>query len=566
MDHLDTYYRALLEYRELTDNSPDCARIKRRAIAHGQGTEKIIVKRAHCKVDEEWVEEIERGLVHIEKALREERQFIFSNGEVVPIEKVKHISTESVKHLAKHSEMLTKEPEDDGEIIPDKLYSVERLNDYTVYENRFLYMLLCYLRDFITYRYNKILSVTNRYDGSLVIDREITVGKESLSFKLDMKNIKEDDKYMREHNLAKEIIDRIDIILKTVLSFLATPLMEYQSKVPMLRPPITKTNVLKMDNNFKGAVALYDYIISYDKEGFTIDEETRELDPFVEELAMDMYEPVLLLSFLTYEYGLDIKDSLKAQYDSEEARRREDLIRQNAERLSALQKRINVSGGDVNEYLLALESHIRTLEREIGKLPALRALVESLTEEKEALEYKIEVQRREILEVDKRIESVRNEYSEEIQRVNDACSRRIVEIIASNEDGVREIKAAHLSEIEGYNQRIRELIEAQKVAEGELLGKISELEGRISALRKDYEELCEAKRVCTARYLALKYKEGALEKEDKFTSREDFLELEAEYESFKKFFDEEWKRTKREIRRDVFSIKNFKERKKQDKS
>ena len=566
MNHLYTYYRALLEYRELTDNTPDCARFKRGVISLGQGTEKIIVKRAHCKVDEEWVDEIERGLVHIEKALREERQFIFSNGEVVPIEKVKHISVESVKHLSKHSEMLTKEPEDNGEIIPDKLYSVERLNDYTVYENRFLYMLLCYLRDFITYRYNKILSVTNRYDGSLYIDREVKVGKESLSFKIDMKNIKEDDRFMREHNLSKGIIDRIDIILKTVLSFLATPLMEYQSKVPMLRPPITKTNVLKMDNNFKGAVALYDYIISYDKEGFTIEEEIREIDGLDEELAMNIYEPVILLSFLAYEYGLDIEDELKTEYDLEEARRREEAIKQNSERLSALGKRIKASGGDVNEYLLALESHIRTLEKEIGKLPALRALVEALTEEKSALELKIEMQKREILEVDKRIESVRSEYADEIQRVNDASSRRIVEIIAANEDGVRDIKAAHLREIESYNQRIKDIIEAQRIAEGELLGRISELEERISALRNDYEELCEAKRVCTARYLALKYKEGALEKDDNFTSREDFSELEAEYESFKRFFDEEWKRTKKQIRRDVFSIKNFKERKKQDKS
>ena len=44
---------------------------------------------------------MEKGLVHIEKAIKEERQFIRSNGEVLPIEKIKHVSKESIEHLAK---------------------------------------------------------------------------------------------------------------------------------------------------------------------------------------------------------------------------------------------------------------------------------------------------------------------------------------------------------------------------------------------------------------------------------------------------------------------------------
>ena len=105
-----------------------------------------------CTIDDEWVKAIEEGLEFVEKAVREERQFIRTNGEVVPIEKMKKISKDSVEHLAKHSEMITHVPEDGKSIIPDKMYMVEKLSDYAVYENRFLYMMLCYLRDFINYR------------------------------------------------------------------------------------------------------------------------------------------------------------------------------------------------------------------------------------------------------------------------------------------------------------------------------------------------------------------------------------------------------------------------------
>ena len=53
--------------------------------------------------------------------------------------------------------MITHVPEEEGDnIVPDKLYMVEKLSDYAVYENRFLFMLLSYLRDFIQYRLEKI--------------------------------------------------------------------------------------------------------------------------------------------------------------------------------------------------------------------------------------------------------------------------------------------------------------------------------------------------------------------------------------------------------------------------
>ena len=108
MNQLDTDYRALLDYKKMTKADRECDALLRAIVTAEARSENITVIRSLCTVDEDWVNAIEEGLVHIEKAIKEERQFILSKGEVVPIEKAKNVSTESVKHLAKHSNLITR--------------------------------------------------------------------------------------------------------------------------------------------------------------------------------------------------------------------------------------------------------------------------------------------------------------------------------------------------------------------------------------------------------------------------------------------------------------------------
>ena len=119
MNRSDAYYRALLAYKKITSEQRDCRRDSL-AVAEAAGEGSLSVTRMICTVDEAWIDAIEKGLVHIEKAIKEDRQFIYSNGEVIPIEKVKHVSKDSVEHLARHAELITREPEGE-DLIPDKL-------------------------------------------------------------------------------------------------------------------------------------------------------------------------------------------------------------------------------------------------------------------------------------------------------------------------------------------------------------------------------------------------------------------------------------------------------------
>ena len=126
MNHLDILYRALIEYNKNTlknDSYKQLIDVIRNSNANG---DKLVLTKYNCIIELDWIEEIEQNLEFIEKAIKEDRQFITSEGEVIEIEKVKNISRESVEHLARHSELITREAIDDV-LTPDKIYSVQKL-------------------------------------------------------------------------------------------------------------------------------------------------------------------------------------------------------------------------------------------------------------------------------------------------------------------------------------------------------------------------------------------------------------------------------------------------------
>ena len=135
MAKLNKLYRAFIDYRKVTAVDSDLKRDRKSYKLIDKELEYFEAIKVKCTIEEDWVKEIEKKMEYVTKAVNEERQFIETIGEVVPIEKVKKVSKDSVKHLAKHSNLITKVPENEDEIIPEKLYMVEKISDYTVYEN-----------------------------------------------------------------------------------------------------------------------------------------------------------------------------------------------------------------------------------------------------------------------------------------------------------------------------------------------------------------------------------------------------------------------------------------------
>ena len=555
MNQLDAYYRALLSYRQNTEQNRECSSLCSAIAEADVQNDKISITRAFCTIDEDWVNAIEEGLKFVEKAIRQERQFIRSNGEVVEIEKVKRVSKETIEHLSKHSNLISSFDEND-DIVPEKLYTVERLSDYAVYENRFLYMLLCYLRDFITIRYNEILDLTNKYDATVEINKQISAGKQKISYSLSMHDVKMDDLYLKEHNPAKEIIDRIDLVLKAVFAYLSTPLMQEVSKAPMLKPPITKTNVLKMDNDFKGAVALYGYIIAYDKPGYTVEHKLINLQPFQRDLAEEMAEAGALVSFLAYEYGLDIKQDLKANYDKEQLRRHEEEIAKRAERVAMLKRKLKSSGSSVDEYLLELEKRVRDLDGEANRASRLNSELLDQKEENRRLNAENENIQEENRRLNSDMDDLKVQHYEQMQNLRkeheEAMHDLMVRIenefkkeIETLKETVKNEKELHAEQMKNLKisteEQIAEIrsicdddVKAAKSRENDVKKMLSDERSKIANLtyERDYAQA------------RLKANFGI---EHDLTDKENFGILEREYNALRDIYKKQWSKTKKAI-------------------
>lgn len=588
MNYLDTLFRAFLEYRKETKDN-HVLKQQRNAIAKANEAEdKIEITQTKCIIEDDWIEAIEKGLVYVEKAIREERQFIRSNGEVVPIEKAKNIGKESVEHLARHSQFLTKEPIEGGDIIPDQIYTVERLTDFAVYENRFLYMLLCYLRDFISLRYNKILDYTHTYSGNMSMEKRIVSDKSKMNYTVTLQEERKDDEYLKAHNESKDIIKRIDLIYKIVMRFLSTPLMDEVSKAPMLRPPITKTNVLKMNNNFKNAVALYEFVTSYNKDGFTVEQKVKTISPFKEDLADELSESVIMASFLTYYHGLGIKEYLKRNYEEENRVRRDEEAKNKEALLKRLQRDVRENGGDPFEYLLELENRIRLLKDECEDFARLREEFVVVSSDNEDLKRtnaelaeKVDVlirdyedkisdlqQKHSEAMSDARIafatqmEQLKRTHAEDMEREKALAKENLERAEVEHQRVVEDLNANMKTAVERYESQISTLNQTMEenrksydasVAQirGECMAKVSDAEKVATEKTKAYDKLLEEHMLLKARYTAIRKEMGKITPNE-FATKEAFDDIEHQYNVFKKFFKGEWKDMKKRIRQDVF--------------
>ena len=446
---LNKQYRAFIDYRKVTGPDSDLKRDRKTFKTLDQEQEFFESIKINCTIDEDWVEFIESKIEYVTKAVNEERQFIETIGEVVPIEKVKKVSKDSVKHLAKHSNLITKMPEDEDDILPEKLYMVEKISDYTVYENRFLYMLLCYLRDFIDLRVNKINEALATYKSDFKMTKVFETKSRTFKFETSFIEDRKDNPYPLINEKTKSVLERINTFSHDVQALLATDLMIQVSKSPMIKPPITKTNVLKMNNNFKNAVALYEYLAGYDKKGYSFEEVKMDLHPFEDPMADEIMELVSLTSFLSFKYGNDIESLLKSEYEEEERIKRLEEIKHNADLIKALKKRVKESGMGMEEYMLLLEKQNRHLEKDSADLVIAKNEILNLKEMMSGLEKENKILSITIDDLKKQIEG----YKEEIIRINKEHEEEITNLNNKHLEEVTDIKEKHIKEVTNLNEK-----------------------------------------------------------------------------------------------------------------
>lgn len=477
MAQINTYYRAFIDYRKQTEIDKLCKRDRKLLSKIENSFEKFEVTKFQIEIDESWVVEIEKGLEFIEKAIKEERQFIRTNGEIVPIEKVKKVSRDSVSHLAKHSEMITHLPDDPTDtIVPDKIFMVEKLNDYAVYENRFIYMLLCYLRDFIELRIKKIMDIRMTYICDFIIKRNQVTKNKVMNFETHYYENRKDNPYPIDNEISNGIIQRINDCAEIVNMLLNTPLMTEVSKAPMIKPPIVKTNVLKMNNNFKNALVLYDYIVNYKGDGYSSEEVVKNFIPLEDSQLDEFMELPCITSFITYKFGNEITENLHKEYLDEEELRRQKEEKELQEQIKRMRKKVLESGKGYEEYMLLLEKEIRNLEEDRQNLIKAKLEIIELNKRIDLLNDTVERLNQEILELKAEIERKIQEiadlhvyYKGEIARIINEYEEKIVELKRVHAEEIAELKRVHAEEIAKLKRVHEEAIaELKRVHEEEI--------------------------------------------------------------------------------------------------
>lgn len=523
-----------------------------------------------CQIDEDWIKIIERGLPFVGRAIKEDRQFIRNEGEVLPIEKIRKVSKDSVTDLAKHTDYITKLPDKPGDtLIPEKLLMVQRENEYAIYENRVLYAALSYLKDFIVTRLDRINEASNKYEGKCYLKKNVDLGYRSVDFLMSIKDVRKDDPIAIKKNKYHDLMDRLNSLLNDVILYLRTPLMVSVSKAPLVTRPITKTNILRMDHNFRESLLMFDCISGYNKPGYTITKSEKIIKPLPDDIQDDYIQIILLSSFLAYEYNNGIKDDLSAAFLLEEEKRktiREDEL---LKRIASIKEKAKAKGQSLEQYVVLLEDGYAVLKERIGKakevlektIAEYEGKIDDINKAHEEETAKLnEKHEKEINDLEdvhsKEMDELKNQQAEEITKLKDSYQSQITELMANAEAEKAALVASHEKEVNSLSSDLEQargdnktLQDGKKATEEAMESLKKETSAQVEETNKRYD-------LAKAEAMTLRIGDKKGPDPDDFSDRERFMQLEAEKKVLDEFFERSWKETKKNIKKKIFDEYN----------
>jgi hypothetical protein len=514
---LDIQHRAYVGHSAISGADRACQQLLRDILLCENGLEHTSTTFYDCQISMDWVEQIEQALPYIENAIAQHRQFILKEGQTVPIEKAKRVSKASVEHLSRHTELITRLPDPGDDVIPDKLYVTENVGTFAVYENRFLYMLLCYLRDFISFRYKKILEVTASFRTEIDFSKELENEHRAMRFQL---NFQETSVGLPGVSLpeTEQILQRIYHMLQQVEMLLKTDLMKEVSMAPLLRPPISRTNVMLHDPNFKVAFALYSFITEYGHDGFHQIERYTFSGAMSKAMRQDLGNLAQITSYLSYRNG-GLLPELEKRYLEEEVARsaREERIQQ--ERLQKLKEALPQLDDSASAYILELENWNRELEKKTAMLYEVEQLRKEAEEKLTQIHATIDP-------LNTRIAQLQAE-SQALMEQNGQCAKALDDALSTLETTKREL--------ETLAQQAKDKLQQQE-----------------DAFRQQYDHLAQQYQLAQGLYLATQVQSGI---QVDHTSKEAFSRLEAQYKALERYYEQQWKLAKKQILKDQIKKK-----------
>ena len=283
------------------------------AINSGTNSYSLFNRYFDKKIDLKWVEEIEACIIPLDNIIRVPRKFIVQEEEIVPIERARKITNESIRHLAQHTNMIAKVEGDD--VTPNQILNVFREESYEVYENRFVYTLMQNLVRFIDVRYNVLFNISDDDNmASLKMESDFNRGREKIQYKLEVSaqsagsDIDGEAGPEGENATAFQRIERVKRIINEYAN--SSFMKELRNCVPV-RPPIMRTNAIQKNPNFRACLKLWQFIQSYNELGYEIT--VKESNDMVSAEYMDELNRMTAMNYMMLKANTLSEDSVGKQ-------------------------------------------------------------------------------------------------------------------------------------------------------------------------------------------------------------------------------------------------------------
>ena len=251
---------------------------------------KLAKKSRTKQFETDWIDMIESCITNLDNIVRNPRKFIVIEEDIVDISLARAISTESVKHLAQHTNMIAS-VDKEGNVTPNKILNTTKEESFEIYENRFIYTLLKNLSNFIARRMDAIKKAyVNDNILELDVDANFYMGKTRVFYNLELIGSVPSDVEEEIQGADLKIVERVTKLQRIISDFLSSPFSKQMINSAPVRPPITRTNVILKNPDFKKALVLWQFIESYSKMGFSVENvsEKMNVDEGVETAVGDM--------------------------------------------------------------------------------------------------------------------------------------------------------------------------------------------------------------------------------------------------------------------------------------
>ena len=283
------------------------------------------------------------------KICRDPKKTLAYMQEVVAMEKAKKVDSESIRHLASHTQYI-RDINEQNEVIPSKILSTYAEDNIGIYENRFIKSLINRVIVFLDTR----LKLMDENLESISADEIRYKNNIKLSHrKIDLEmNIKISNEILDETQKARELFDKTKNALDKYRALKGTGLYQAVAKLKDVVPPIMKTNIILHNPDFKIAYNLWLYIDRTTEVGYNVqsDDKTNDDDDVI--LNDFNHIGVFLINDLMHQRGIQSLEAFDGEKNVRELKH-DDITKYELE-----PKDIKLSHQEISEYLLSRISEI----------------------------------------------------------------------------------------------------------------------------------------------------------------------------------------------------------------